>query len=238
MTLMGNETVVRDYHFDRGGDIGEFTGNSSVSGATAITTAIGTNPSPKGAKCSLTGAADHAFIYGNDVAFFDIDQLAHVEFLIRLESWNANAIGYVGLCSAYNSTPDSIAQSAWLKIAGGSNGRDLAAETDDGTTDLNDKTPTPAIELPQDDWVRLAIDFRTGVQTLSPPSQSTGGKASVQFAASNANGEARRLKLGSHMDMSAYAAGLQPIFGLRQATGTAGTPAMYCRLIRAEYALP
>lgn len=212
MTLNGTEPLVREYHFDRGSTSGEFTGTTAGSGQVTLGGFV------DGMALASTGGSDRAYATFNDKLPFDIDDLISVEYLLKIPSWNAASYGVFGVGSAYNADPDVVAASAWFKIVGGTNGRNLVIETDDGTTDRNDIAT--GIEVPLSTWMRLRMDFKSGIQSISPPAQSKGGKASVQFACTDAKGFMRHVRPNVHMDMSAYSGALQLYMGI---AGNAGT---------------
>jgi hypothetical protein len=128
------------------------------------------------------------------------------------------------MASAYNANPDSVAASACALTKAGK----WYGESDDGTTDVNDE---PAgITFANGKLMRVRIDFATGVQTVSPPSKSKGGKGSIQMTMTDSLGWQQHAKFSKHLDMSAYTGGLQPYFGLRQPTGT-GTAVVWVQKI-------
>lgn len=225
MALNAQETVLREYHFDRGGNSPDFASAATVgTGAVDLTNA-------NGATFTVGAASDQGKLHFGDVLVYDIDDLLDVEYLFKISDWDANAEAVLGMSSAYNADPDVIAQSAWFKVAGGSNGRNLVVETDDGTTNLDDQAT--GVEVPVDTWMRCRIDFATGIQSVSPPGTSIAGKGSLKFTATDANGYCQHFSFPQHMDMSAYSGGLQLMFGLRQVSGTpSGTPTLYVKNIK------
>jgi hypothetical protein len=229
MALTTRETVRREYHFDRAADIGEFAFPGTL--AEDFTT------SPEhGVMLSVGIDTGTSFLHMSDRLIWDIDLLTTVEFLVKLEDWDANTNGWIGMGSAFNADPTAIASSAFFHIAGGAAGLNLAVETDDGTNDLAQST---GWAVTGDDMARFVIDFRTGIQSISPPSRSLGGKGSVQFAATRGGSMYHLNRLGAHMDMSNYAGGLQPIVGMVQSGGAASPVAkLHVKQITIEAELP
>lgn len=178
-----------------------------------------------GMKFVAPAVADRAFLHLGDDLRFDIDNLQAFEVEIKKANWSANSTAIIGLGSAFNADPDAIAASAWFKFAGTA----LVIETDDGVTNIDDQATN--IAVPDGSWIRLRADFETGVQSIAPPGSSKGGKASVKFSATNADGYCIHIPTSVHMDMSGYALGLQPIVGMLQATAT-GTAELYLRSFR------
>ncbi|TXH41662.1 MAG: hypothetical protein E6Q97_37130 [Desulfurellales bacterium] len=232
MGLNGGELICREYHFDRGASISEFT--SATNGTGAISYTANTT---KGVELQVTAAADRAFLHWNGRLGFDIDDLDFIEFLFRIEGWHANTDAVLGLGSAFNVDPDAIQESAWFRIGGSTEGRKVYLETDDNVTNSDDIYS--GYTLADNSWNRARIAFGTGIQSIGPPSASKGGKSSLQFTLTDANGYTRHCRVNQHMDMSGYSAGLQPIFGMRQVTNAAGAAVkLYVKKIEIGFKSP
>lgn len=188
---------------------------------TAVATGAATFAENSGLGVKLVAPAinDSVYLHWNGKLYFDIDKLLFVEYLFSLVNVAADANTEVifGMASAYNANPDAVAASVWALGKAGV----WYGESDDGTTDVNDE---PAgIRFANGKLMRVRIDFKTGIQSVSPPSKSKGGKGSIQMTMTDTLGWQQHAKFSKHLDMSAYTAGLQPYFGLRQPTaiGTA-----------------
>jgi hypothetical protein len=72
-----------------------------------------------------------------------------------------------------------------------------------------------------DIWYRFRMDFKEGIQSVSVPSLSKGGKGSVQFSVTDERGWVAKPQLQAHMDMSAYSGFLQPYFSVFSANNPA-----------------
>ena len=213
------QSLVREYHFDRA--------NNDEFASDGVAAAYGAD----GVTLACTTDATNSAIYQNDVLFFDIDLLCMVEFHFKTKDLDSDSVIHLGVGSAFNSDPSAIAAHAFIKIVGDGS---VSVETDDGTLDLSASTGFAAAD---NAWQRAVIDFRTGIQSISPPSKSLGGKSSVQFTCTDANGMQNHLsRLDKHMDMRNYSGGLQLIANAALA-GSAASPSAGITIkgIRVEY---
>jgi hypothetical protein len=188
-----------------------------------------------GLELALTAANEVqvAVLYMGDILPFDIDDLIAVEWLAKLSASPiaASVSGVLGVASAQNDTLDNVAEHAWFRFEGTNA---LLAETDDGTTDLDDKATGETLGT---SFKRLRMDFAQGVHSQDPPSLSKGGKAHIHFLTANANGSLRRVAAGTRFDASAYGGGLQLIAQIQKTVGTAvGTLTVLEAMV--EYRLP
>lgn len=165
----------------------------------------------------------------NDVLSFDIDDLIRVSWQAKLDATpGTNVTIVMGMASAYNATPDSVAANAWFMLLGGST--TVYCESDDGTNDNDDKSTGQTLST---SWKRFVIDFDTGVQSRSAPQASLGGKAALQFRMGDANGHLTRVCQSTLFDMSNYSVGLQPYFQIQKSSGTA-TGTLYVKDLEIE----
>lgn len=109
------------------------------------------------------GAANEskvATIYQNDVLPFLISKLKRVAFTVNVTGITSVHDLVFGLASAQNDTLDSVATLAWFKLAGTDSTSNIVCETDDGTTDLDDKASgTTLAATPK----RFEINFTQGL---------------------------------------------------------------------------
>jgi hypothetical protein len=173
--------------------------------------------------------------YHGDVLAYDIDDIIRAEFVLKANTpLAANETLVVGLASNQADDPDAIAANAWFKIVGAASANTtLLCESDDGTTDNDDKET--GLSLGTSAHKRLVIDFSTEVQTRSPPFTSKGKQAA--FFIADANNMLRRVADNVAFDMSGYSSGLQPFLQLQKASGT-GVPAVSLLEVCIEYRLP
>lgn len=152
----------------------------------------------------------------NDIGGFDIDDLLFAEFVAKITELDAAAFVYLGMISAVNADPDAIAESAFFKVRGSDS--KILVETDDAVTDRPNVDTGITIVL--NEWYRYRIDFATGIQSISVPGKSKGGKGSIQFSLNDVRGWRTKPQLDQHMDMSGYASWLQPFVMVKDPTGT------------------
>jgi hypothetical protein len=232
MALNGLRAACDEFHFDRSASDGSFTTATNGTGAVSFT-----GNHNKGVQMSVTALADRAFIHFNNRLVYNIDDLKSIEFLFRIEAWHSFSDAILGLCSTYNADPDAIQEGIWFRIGGGAGDKALFIESDDNVTNIDDE-PT-GITLADNGWFRGRIAFDTGIQSIAPPGGSKGGKASVQFEVTDSKGFCRHISPPKHIDMSAYAGGLQPVIGVRQMTSNAGAAvSLFLKRIRIEHCLP
>jgi hypothetical protein len=120
-----------------------------------------------------------------------------------------------GLASARNATPDSVAVNAWFRMQGSASLTAVVAETDDATTDNDDKATGYTLASV---YKTFLIDFTNGLND-------------VRFYI-----EGERVAAGTTFNMSAVAAGqnVQPYVTLQKASGT-GTPSVTIALVEIAY---
>lgn len=134
--------------------------------------------------------------HGN-VLGFDIDNIQQVEYRVKFVATADTATTLVvGVGSARNDNPDSVAANAYFKCAG-SNA--IVVETDDGVNDNDDKATGKSLVA---SYKRLVIDF-------------TGGKSNVKFYV-----DGDRVAASTTFDMSNYSGSLQPLVQLQKTADT------------------
>jgi hypothetical protein len=212
---------LKDTHIHRFDFVGatEFVASGSVSPIPFRKTLVGSatlGNKADGAELALivTTEAESARLSFADILSFDIDDL--ISFYTRIKVTSeafTNSSLFVGLASAGNATIDTIANMAGFRMDGT---LALKAETDDNVNNVDDIAVglTPA----SGQWVDLAIDFASGIQTVGPPGISKGGKGCVQFYAGTSSTGMRRRCPNQLFDMSNYTGGLQPYIQLQKAS--------------------
>lgn len=137
------------------------------------------------------------YSWGDDLALY---WAAGVQFEARFKLTvlpTSGTIFCIGLQSAHNATADTVADNAWIRAEG--NGV-LVAETDDGTTDTDDKST--GVTLTTSDWCIVRIDCTS--------------LSDVQFYI---NGS--RVAASQTFSLAALTTeGAQPVFRLNKASGT------------------
>lgn len=146
---------------------------------------------------SSTNEIQNVCLNFGDVLCLDIDNLQYINFLVKANAgYNAASSLAFGVQGDRNDAIDSIAQHASFRLIG-SNA--LVVESDDGTTDLDDKSTGKSLGASYE-W--FSIDF-------------TGGKDNVKFYIGDS-----RVVTGTVFDMSAYSGALQPYVQLQKTAAT------------------
>jgi hypothetical protein len=177
-----------------------------------------------------TSEAEVLTAYCGDILPYDIDDLQKIIFY-GCKVGGVDAVTQIafGLAGAQNDTLDSVAANAWFRLDGTVSTSALVVESDDGTTDVDDKATGLTLSTT---GLTLEIDFTTEIKTAGPPSLSKGKQAT--FWATDANGLRRRVATQSAFDLSALTTGLQPFIQVQKASGT-GVPYAICWGIDVHY---
>lgn len=110
-----------------------------------------------------------------------------------------------GVCAGQNATWDSTTVMAAFRVVGATSTTAVVVETDDGTTDLDDKT-TGGLTL-----INAYKYFKIDMTNLSD----------VKFYMTDANSKLVRVSQAVTHDLSAYSSCVQPVFQLQKASGAA-----------------
>lgn len=164
---------------------------------------------------AATSEAEIVTLYHNDVLAFDVRKIKLVEFIAKVAGIDAVTTLTFGLGSARNDTDDSVATNAWFRVEGSVSTSAVVVETDDATTDNDDKATGATLAST---YKKFAIDFERGL-------------ADVRFFI-----DGERVAAATTFDMSALAAGLnvQPIVQLQKASGT-GAPSITIAAVNIVY---
>lgn len=158
---------------------------------------------------AATSEAEIVSLYQNNVRAFKLEDLVSVEWVVKVSGINSVTTLVMGVAANQNDTADSVTEHAWFRVEGSASTANLVSETDDATTDNNDKTTGATLSST---FRRLQISFANGL-------------SDVRFLV-----DGRRRATNSTFDMSAIAAdtAVQPFIQLQKASGT-GTPAVTVR---------
>lgn len=153
-----------------------------------------------------TSEAEIVTLYQNDVLIYDLAKIHHLWWIAKVADIDAVTTLVLGLASAQNDTADSVATNAWFRMEGSASTSALVVETDDGTTNNDDKATGDSLSST---YIKMLIDFERGL-------------SDVRFFADGA-----RVASGTTFDMSGVASGtnVQPFVQLQKASGT-GTPSV------------
>lgn len=235
---MSRDVLIDDYRFT-GARIVPATAVDGPWSKVAVTTGGTPTLLNSGGACVGTivaggGGAESICLYTGDNLGYDIDDLISAEFWLSVSGIESVTTLVCGMASAQNATPDSVAAHAWFRMEGSASTTALLVETDDGTTDTDDK----ATGMTLGSTVRkLQIKFADDVYSAAPPASNLGGKANVKFLAENSQGLLVPVATTTRFDMSAYSSRLQPMVQLQRASGS-GTPAFSLRRVRITYREP
>jgi len=159
-------------------------------------------------KLTLTDTSEGqlAVLFHKDVLMYDVRNLSHVWWVIKLDGVDAVTNLAVGVASAHNTTLDSVATNAWFRLIGATSTTALVVETDDGAHDTDDVATGTTLATV---YKKLLVDFSQGL-------------GDVRFFVDGA-----RVARLQKFDMSSLGAGLnvQPYVSLGKASGT-GTPSV------------
>lgn len=162
-----------------------------------------------------TSEAEIVTLYMNDVLPWDIRQLEYVKFIAKVAGIDAVTTLTMGVGSARNDTDDSVATNAWFRMEGSASTSAVVVETDDATTDNDDKATGTTLSST---YKTFLIDFSQGI-------------SDVRFYI-----DGERVAASTTFSMSAVAAGqnVQPIIQIQKASGT-GVPSITVALVEAKY---
>jgi hypothetical protein len=172
-----------------------------------------------GGGLALTIAADSEAevlnAYQGDILPFALNKIKRMSFNAKVAGIDSVTTLVMGLASARNSTADSVALNAWFRMQGSASTTLVVTETDDGTTDNDDKATAVALSST---YKRFEIDFQNGL-------------SDVHFLIDGA-----RVSAATTFSMGAIVGTdyVQPYFQVQKASGT-GVPAVTIRDVEIEY---
>lgn len=134
-----------------------------------------------------TTEAQIVTLYQGNILQFDIDLITEVEYRVKTNQSTLDSATTLvfGLAGDQNDAADSVAQNCWFRLAGSDA---IVCETDDGTTDLDDKATGKTL-------VNAYKDFKISFAT---------GKSDIRFFV-----DGQPVATGTTFDMSAYTGSLQ-----------------------------
>lgn len=159
--------------------------------------------------CKLDMAADSEaevlILSHGGIEQFDVNDRLIFECRLKM---NQAAVGAVtsfnfGLCAGQNSTWDSTTIMAAFRVVGADSTTNVVVETDDGTTDLDDKATGFTL-------INAYKYFKIDLTDLT----------NVKFFMTDGNSKLVRVATGTTFDISAYTSCVQPVFQLQKASGT------------------
>ncbi len=164
---------------------------------------------------AATSEAENVCLYMNDVLPIDLAQLQWFEIIAQVAGVDSATTIVMGLGSARNDTPDSVAVNSWFRIEGSASTSNLVVESDDGTTDNDDKATGQTLAAV---YKSLRIDFQNGL-------------SDIRFFI-----DGSPVATGTTFSLSAITAGqnVQPMIQIQKASGT-GTPSVTIAAVNYQY---
>lgn len=155
---------------------------------------------------AATSEAEVVTMYTNDVLAIPLAKLDKMWFVAKVSGIDSVTTLVMGAASAQNDTADSVSVNAWFRMEGSASTSLVVAETDDGTTDNDDKATSVSLSST---YKKFLIDFSQGL-------------SDVRFYADGA-----RVAQATTFSMSAASGSqnLQPFVQIQKASGT-GVPAV------------
>lgn len=155
---------------------------------------------------AATNEEEIVTLYTNDVLPIDLANLQRVEYIAKVSGIDSVTTLVFGVADAQNDTEDSVTTNAWFRMQGSASTSNVVVETDDGTTDNDDKATGATLSST---YKKFVIDF-------------TNGLSDIRFFI-----DGERVASGTTFSMSSVTAGqnVQPFVQLHKASGT-GTPAI------------
>lgn len=116
-------------------------------------------------KLTLAATSEEEIVtmYQNDVLPIDLALLQRIEFIAKVAGIDAVTTLVFGLGSAQNDTEDSVSINAWFRMEGSASTSNVVCETDDGTTDYDDKATGATLSST---YKKFVIDFSNGISDI------------------------------------------------------------------------
>lgn len=164
-----------------------------------------------------TGEAQVVILSHGGIEQFDVNDRLIYEARVKM---NQSAVTSgtdfsFGLCAGQNATWDSTTVMAAFRVVGATSTTAVVVETDDGTTDLDDKATGQTLI---NAWKYFKIDLTD--------------LTSVKFYMTNGNSNLVRVAAGTTFDMSAYSSCVQPVFQLQKAASGTQTDGVSIDFVR------
>lgn len=161
-------------------------------------------------------------LYHNDVLVFDVRTIQFVEMVVKVSGVDAVTTLVMGVASAQNDTEDSVATNAWFRMQGSASTSNLLVETDDATTDNDDKATGTTLSSV---LKTLRMDFTNGLSDIR--FYVDGERVALGNGATANDGKFNMASLASGLNV-------QPFIQIHKASGT-GTPAVTLKKFHIRY---
>lgn len=110
-----------------------------------------------------TSEAEIVTLYNNDVLPLDLANLQQVEIIAKVSGIDSVTTLCMGVANAQNDTADSVGVNAWFRMEGSASTSAVVCETDDGTSDLDDKATGTTLAAV---YKQFVIDFTNGLSDI------------------------------------------------------------------------
>lgn len=168
-------------------------------------------------KLTLANTSEEEIVtmYQNDVLPYDLAQLQFIEYVAKVSGIDSVTTLVFGVANAQNDTEDSVGVHAWFRMQGSASTSAVVVETDDGTTDTDDKATGATLSST---YKKFTIDF-------------TNGLSDIRFYIDGA-----RVAASTTFTLASITSGqnVQPFVQLHKASGT-GVPSITIASFRAQY---
>ena len=169
------------------------------------------------AKLTIAATSEEVIVprYLNAVLPWDLAQLQYVEYVAKVSGIDSVTTLVFGVADAQNDTEDTVATNAWFRMQGSASTTAVVCETDDGTTDYDDKATGATLSST---YKKFTIDF-------------TNGLSDIRFYIDGA-----RVSASTTFTLASVTSGqnVQPFVQIHKASGT-GTPAITIAQVRAQF---
>lgn len=117
------------------------------------------------AKLTLAATSEEEIVtlYHNDVLTLDLANLQRVDFIAKVAGIDSVTTLVFGVADTQNDTEDSVAVNAWFRMQGSASTTAVVCETDDGTTDYDDKATGATLAAV---YKKFTIDFTNGLSDI------------------------------------------------------------------------
>lgn len=113
--------------------------------------------------CDNTSEAQIITLYQNNVLPYDLALLQYVDFVAKVGGIDSVTTLVFGVCTAQHDTSDSTDVHAWFRMEGSASTTAVVLETDDATTDYNDKATGVSLSTT---YKKFTIDFTNGLSDI------------------------------------------------------------------------
>jgi hypothetical protein len=144
---------------------GEFGWTAKDTSAAGTPTYLCVTDDGGAAKLTIAATSEEEIVtlYQNDVLPFDLAKIQSVGFTVKVAGIDAVTTLVFGVGSAQSDTEDSVAVNAWFRMEGSASTSNLLVETDDGTSDLDDKATGTTLSST---YKKCVLDFTNGLSDI------------------------------------------------------------------------